>query len=896
MPVRALASLFGALIVAAIPLTVAAQVPGRSSHPAGFVDVASRTEAEDLGVRPVGIGFDPGSQTLLVAGRNGAGSGSVQGMTTFARLGAAGALPAGMTLTPGTAFDALQQRLVTATATDALVSVPATGGHLVPGARSAATSVRGISGLRTATGAAVDAAGLTLVLAPDGRVSVIAGDTVSRQVSLAAAGEALRGLAIRGDGHLFSIGAASRTLYEFDAVGSLLSSRNLSSLGIASPQGMVFAPSADSTDAASTTNLYLADAGRTDGTGAGVVELSLAAPTFSQALAAAPATSVNLVKTVNTGNGSALNPDSPDPSGLAYIPANSTSNSARNDKLVIVDGEVEETTGAGFHNANAWWAVRSNISTSLTEDTTKAPTSPINKEPVGAAYDPVRKELYIVRDGGTSRVWVYNAATMAQVRTFDVAVAPYNDLDAEGLGFGNGVLYMVDAKDNDLVKVQPGTDGIVGQGSGSAADIVTNYDLQQYGQMEPEGLDVHPVTGNIWVVSNHLSGGNPDPMLEMSPNGALVSTSSIAAANPNSAAGLTFAPPSAGGSGWNIYISDRMLDNSQDPNENDGRIYEFSINGGGGNTPPTANSFSDTTPQGSPVTITLSGSDSDAADCELTFSIVTQPANGGTLGPITNNQCTLGTPNTDTASLTYTPSQTGQDTFTYKVNDGTTDSAAATVIVTVTSTGGGGIALRASATGTNTGATSLVLPRPSGTVAGDVLLAAVTVRGTPNITPPTGSPTWTLVRTDPRVPTFTQAVFWHLAGASEPTSYTFTFDSSQTAVGTIVAYSGVDNTTPIDHSGQPTSSSATITAPSVTTTMPNTQLVAFFGIVGKTTIGTSPGMTERAEVFSPNGTTSKLTAALDDQPMAAAGDSGNRTATAGVSAHNIGQLVALKPA
>ena len=891
MPVRALASLVGALIVAAIPLTVDAQVPDRTSHLAGFVDVASRTEAGDLGVRPVGIGFDPGSQTLLVTGPNGAGNGTVQGMTTFARLGSAAALPAGMTLTPGTAFDALQQRLVTAVATDALVSVPASGGHLVPGARGAATSVRGISGLRTATGAAIDAAGRTLVLAPDGRVSVISGATVSRQVSLAAAGEALRGLAIRGDGHLFSIGAASRTLYEFDAVGSLVSSRNLSSLGIADPQGMVFAPSADSTDAAPTTNLFLADAGRTDGTGGGVVELSLATPTFSPALAAAPTTLVSLVKTVNTGSGSALNPDSPDPSGLAYIPAGSTSNPARNDKLVIVDGEVEETTGAGFHNANAWWAVRSNISTSLTEDTTKAPTSPIDKEPVGAAYDPVRNELYIVRDGGTSRVWVYNAATMAQVRTFDVAVAPYNDLDAEGLGFGGGVLYMVDAKDNDLVKVLPGNNGIVGSGND---DQVFNYDLQQYGQMEPEGLDVHPVTGNIWIVSNHLSGGNPDPMLEMTPNGMLVSTSSIAAANPNSAAGLTFAPPSAGGSDWNIYISDRMLDNSQTSTENDGRIYEFSIGGGGGNTPPTADPVADTTPQNTPKAITLSGSDSDSGDCELTFSIVSIPANGS-LGSISNNACVAGTPNTDSATVTYTPNQdfTGSDSFTYKVNDGTVDSAPATVTITVTSTGGGGIVLRSAASGTNTGTTTLVLPRPSGTASGDVLLAAVTVRGTPTIS----AAGWTLVRLDSRSPTFTQAVFWHLAGASEPSSYTFTFNSSQTAVGTIVAYGGVDNVNPIaDKNGQVTSSSATITAPTVTTTVPNTQLVSFFGIVGKTTIGQSSGMTERAEVFSPKGTTSKLTASLDDQPMAAAGASGNRTATAGVSAHNIGQLVALKPA
>ena len=71
-----------------------------------------------------------------------------------------------------------------------------------------------------------------------------------------------------------------------------------------------------------------------------------------------------------------------------------------------------------------------------------------------------------------------------------------------------------------------------------------------------------------------------------------------------------------------------------------------------------------------PVTITL-----DATDVEgeaLTYSIVGTPSNG-TLGSITNNQ------------VVYTPSQdwNGEDTFTYKANDGTDDSNTATVTITV---------------------------------------------------------------------------------------------------------------------------------------------------------------------------------------------------------------------
>ena len=280
---------------------------------------------------------------------------------------------------------------------------------------------------------------------------------------------------------------------------------------------------------------------------------------------AAAMTPIQLVNTINTGAGSSnFTPDSPDPSGLAYIPGQ--------DRLVAVDGEVEETTGAGFHGANGWFVTRSGTSTD-TFDTTKAPTSPQDKEPVGAAYDIATNELYIVRDGATGRVWVYNATTMALKRTFAVTGPPYNDADDEGLGFGGGILYMVDAKDNDLVKVQPGNDGVVG----TSDDQVTNFDLQRYGQTEPEGLDVHPVTGNIWVVSNKLVGGQPEPMVEVTPSGALVASYSIAAANPDSAAGLAIAPPSDGSGGYDIYVSDRGVDNGDNPSENDGHIYEFRV-------------------------------------------------------------------------------------------------------------------------------------------------------------------------------------------------------------------------------------------------------------------------------------------------------------------------------
>jgi len=87
------------------------------------------------------------------------------------------------------------------------------------------------------------------------------------------------------------------------------------------------------------------------------------------------------------------------------------------------------------------------------------------------------------------------------------------------------------------------------------------------------------------------------------------------------------------------------------------------------NDAPVANDQSVSTDEDTAVAITLTGSDVEGDS--LTFAVATGPSNG-TLS---------GTP----PSLTYTPNAdyNGLDSFTFKVNDGTQDSAPATITVTV---------------------------------------------------------------------------------------------------------------------------------------------------------------------------------------------------------------------
>jgi chitodextrinase len=89
------------------------------------------------------------------------------------------------------------------------------------------------------------------------------------------------------------------------------------------------------------------------------------------------------------------------------------------------------------------------------------------------------------------------------------------------------------------------------------------------------------------------------------------------------------------------------------------------------NQAPVATSQSVTTAEDTAKTITLAGTDVD--NDPLSYSIVTSPLHGTLTGTAPN--------------LTYTPTANynGPDSFTFRVNDGTVNSAAATVNITVTS-------------------------------------------------------------------------------------------------------------------------------------------------------------------------------------------------------------------
>lgn len=140
----------------------------------------------------------------------------------------------------------------------------------------------------------------------------------------------------------------------------------------------------------------------------------------------------------------------------------------------------------------------------------------------------------------------------------------------------------------------------------------------------------------------------------------------------------------------------------------------------------------------------------------------------------------------------------------------------------------GQIAQRGSATSATSTNTNLTINKPTGVVSGDVMIVNITSNngGTPSLSGWNSLGTGIFNGSNLRA-----TVLYKVAGGSEPSSYTFALGAgANDAIGTIIAFSGVDNTSPIDATGTmglSTIAGATATAPGITTNSANAAVVMF---------------------------------------------------------------------
>ena len=303
------------------------------------------------------------------------------------------------------------------------------------------------------------------------------------------------------------------------------------------------------------------------------------------AAASPPTISASLVQVIDT---SAWNPASPDPSGIEYLPGP--------DRLEVVDSEVEETTGAGYHGVNLWQSTRGGTVTGT------GTTLAYSKEPTGLGYDPGSDTLFI-SDDGKKRVWVVKPGSDGRFGSPDdvvtfVDAGAYGSTDTEDPEFdpATGHLFFLDGVGSEVYDVNP-VNGVFGDGN----DLMTHFDVGKFGPSDWEGLGSDLANGTLLVGARKTK-----QIFEVTKTGSLVRTIDASGiSGMKFLSGLAMAPASNGTGQMNYWIVDRAVDNGSNSRENDGKIFEISV---GGSSAPTISGFSPPSgPVGTPVTINGTG-------------------------------------------------------------------------------------------------------------------------------------------------------------------------------------------------------------------------------------------------------------------------------------------------
>jgi hypothetical protein len=203
------------------------------------------------------------------------------------------------------------------------------------------------------------------------------------------------------------------------------------------------------------------------------------------------------------------------------------------------------------------------------------------------------------------------------------------------------------------------TTGVNTTANESAADAGAAYAFTVKENNAPVAAAQSVTTAEDTAVAITLAGTDADD----DPLTYSVTTSPAHGSLSGSAPNLTYTPAADyyGSDSFTFTVSDGTVDTS---------TARVSLTVTRVNTAPLATAQSVTTAEDTALAITLAGTDGEGNP--LTYAVATGPANGSLSGTAPN--------------LTYNPAANyhGSDSFTFKVNDGTVDSATATVSITVT--------------------------------------------------------------------------------------------------------------------------------------------------------------------------------------------------------------------
>jgi sugar lactone lactonase YvrE len=300
-----------------------------------------------------------------------------------------------------------------------------------------------------------------------------------------------------------------------------------------------------------------------------VALIGLAAVTVVQAASAKK--EGQLIRKTDT---SAWSTPSPDPTGITY--------DAKLGKLLISDSEVDETHLWKRRNL---FVVSKTGSLSGTRRLTKA-----TFEPEGISWYPRGKSLFVI-DDDKDAIFRFGRGADRKVGTKDdkvrelVNTKRYGSKDAEGVTWHThrgklDMLIWADASTEHIYEVKPGHD----HRFGTSDDVkkrefaASNFALNGRNMKDPNGVFLDRRSGHLFIVDTHkhfvaesTMGGSLVRIVDM----PFCRATSVTAPGCHGFSDLVFAPGPSGAR--RLYLTDRGVDNQQDPNENDGRLYQVKI-------------------------------------------------------------------------------------------------------------------------------------------------------------------------------------------------------------------------------------------------------------------------------------------------------------------------------
>ncbi|MGB5446978.1 MAG: right-handed parallel beta-helix repeat-containing protein [Psychromonas sp.] len=263
----------------------------------------------------------------------------------------------------------------------------------------------------------------------------------------------------------------------------------------------------------------------------------------------------NLIQVIDTSNFPA-----PDPAGIVYLPSQSA--------FLVSDSEINEMSI--FQGSNVFKI--DHHGTLL--DTFSA--IPFSSEPTGITINPLnnhcffsdddRKSIYEI-DPGDDSLCLTDDDTVTSFTTDN----NFGSSDPEDVTYGLNSLFVVDGIDKRVYRIMPGANGVFDNVL-TGDDLVTSFDTDSLGVTDPEGIVFDSTNNTLFIV-----GSREDLIIQTSTEGLLLRTIDISNINPKRPAGLALAPSSEDPSKTSLYMVALGEDNNNDPDENDGMIYELHI-------------------------------------------------------------------------------------------------------------------------------------------------------------------------------------------------------------------------------------------------------------------------------------------------------------------------------